>query len=119
MRTDDTVGFAKMTILPPGNAQYVAVGRIQHQNPPVNFWGSYAFGLFGSDPAKDPINQPGATRYGIVGALCTDSLHRVRYTHADLDDAYTVLTDTPLSNALNTVTYSAPDNNGRSVMTRW
>jgi hypothetical protein len=112
LRTDDTVGFAELTI--PGNSFYRKTGQIQLQDHPTNnFFGSYAFGLFGSDSAS------ANTRYGIVGALCTDALHRVKYVHADLDDAYAVSTDTVLSNALNTVTFSAPDSNGRSAMTQW
>jgi Putative Ig domain len=111
MRTDDTVGFAKLTI--PGNSNYGTIGQIQHQNPTTNFQGSYAFGLFGSDSAS------ANTRYGIVGALCTNARQVVTYTHADLDDAYTVATDVVLSNPLNSVTFSAPDSNGRSVMSQW
>jgi hypothetical protein len=72
----------------------------------VNPFGSFAFGLQGTDAVGD--------RYVVAGGLCSNSSLDVTYLQADLDDNNI---NTAMQSASGAVSYSAPDSNGRSTVT--
>ncbi|HXW56109.1 MAG TPA: IPT/TIG domain-containing protein [Candidatus Cybelea sp.] len=86
-----------------------AYGRIELQTPGTfqSFFGSYGFGLAGSDS--------GGNQYAIAGALCSNSDFGVTFLQADLDDNST--NSAAASPTGGNVSFSAPDGNGRSSTT--
>jgi hypothetical protein len=85
-----------------------AYGRIELQTPGTfqSFFGSYGFGLAGSDSSGN--------QYAIAGALCTNSEFGVTFLQADLDDDGT---NSPATSETGNAGLSAPDANGRLTTT--